>query len=271
MKNAPGELGSSGETKPRRKGSWSLKRWLLLIALVLIAHIVLIFTFGGRKPVTPRAVKDAPELTLAGGSGDWLALDDPTLFALPSREGFAGPAWLEAPRLEIHVKDWTEKPRFLPLPTNELGALFNQFMQTNRSATFRFDLKPPPQFAAPEVPLEPKFAETSTLRIEGGLAQRQLLTPIKLPSWPYADVIAPSKVQVVVNAAGNVVSTVLLSSCGYVASTPLEVTPDQRALDLARAARFTPSSGLTVGKLIFKWHTVAPTVTNTPAVAPPVL
>jgi hypothetical protein len=265
MKNAPGELGSSGETKPRRKGSWSLNRWLLLIALVLIAHIVLIFMFGGRKPITPRTITDAPELTLASGSGDWLALNDPTLFALPSREGFAGPAWLEAPRLEIHVRDWTEKPRFLLLPSNELGAIFNQFMRTNRSATFQFEYKPPPQFTAPQAPLEPKFAETSTLRIEGDLARRQLLTPMKLPSWPYRDVIAPSKVQVLVNEAGDVISTVLLPS-----GNPMEVQDadaDQRALELARSARFTPSSGLTVGKLIFRWHTVAPSTTN----APPIL
>jgi TonB family protein len=60
-------------------------------------------------------------------------------------------------------------------------------------------------------------------------------------------------VQVLVDAAGNVVSTVLLTPSGYDAA-------DQRALELARALRFTPSSSLTFGRIIFNWHTVPPIV-----------
>jgi len=263
MKTASGELGSTGETKPRRKGSWTLNRWLLLIVLVLVAHVVLIFIFGARKPITPRAVKNVPELQLAGGSGEWLTLNDPTLFALPSREGFAGPAWIEVPRVQFHRQEWTEPLRWLQLPTRELGAIFSQFMETNRFATFQFSSEPPPRFTVPLVPLEPTFAETSTWHIEGDLARRQLLTPMKLPAWPYADVIAPSRVQVLVNAAGEVVSAVLLPP-----DNPGEVRDpdaDQRALELARAARFTPAPGLTMGQLIFNWRTVAPPATNAPA------
>jgi len=58
-------------------------------------------------------------------------------------------------------------------------------------------------------------------------------------------------VQVLVNAAGEVVSAVLLSPSGYDVA-------DQRALTLARAARFAPAAGLTVGQLIFNWRIVAP-------------
>ena len=47
------------------QGSMALSRWLFLIVLVLVAHIVLIFIFGTRKPITPTAVKDAPKLELA--------------------------------------------------------------------------------------------------------------------------------------------------------------------------------------------------------------
>jgi len=263
MKTASGELSPSGETKPRRKGSWPMSRWLLLIVLVLAAHIVLIFMFGARKPITPRAVTNAPELELAGGSGEWLTLNNPTLFALPSREGFAGPAWLEPPRVHVHRQEWTETNGWLQLSAGELGAIFNQFMQTNRFTTFQLELKPPAQFTEPLVPLEPAFAKASSLHIGGPLAKRPLLTPMKLPSWPYDDVIAPSRIQVLVNAAGDVISTVLLPS-----RNPGEVhdgDADQRALDLARAARFAPASGLTVGQLIFNWRTVAPAATNAPA------
>ena len=253
---------ASGEARPHGKGKWPLSRWLMLIVLVLAAHVVLIFAFGGRKPATPRAVTNVPALALANGSNEWLILNDPTLFALPSREGFAA-AWLEPPHVEFHRQEWTEPPRWLQLPGEELGAIFNQFMQTNPFATFQFELKPPPRLTVPLVPPEPGFAETSTLHIEGDLARRPLLTPMELPSWPYTDVIAPSNVQVLVNAAGEVVSAVLLPS-----DNPGEVhdaDADQRALALARAARFAPAPGLTVGRLIFDWCTVAPAATNAPA------
>jgi hypothetical protein len=71
-------------------------------------------------------------------------------------------------------------------------------------------------------------------------------------------------VQVVVDAAGNVVSAVLLP-----ANNPLEAAghfddADRRALDLARTARFAPAPNLTVGRMIFNWHTVPITSTNEP-------
>ncbi|HUA39161.1 MAG TPA: hypothetical protein VMA35_12290 [Candidatus Sulfopaludibacter sp.] len=262
MKTASGELEASGEPRPRPRDSWPLSRWLLLILLVLAVHIALIFIFGTRKPVTPMAVKNAPKLELAAGSSEWLLLNDPTLFALPNVKGFSS-AWLEPPPLHFHRQEWTEKPRYLSLPAGELGAAFNQFMETNRFATVKLELKPPARFTVPLVPLEPRLAETSTLRIEGDITRRPLLTPMKLPSWPYADVIAPSKVQVLVNAAGDVVSAVLLPSNN--AGEVRDADADQRALALAGAARFAPASDLTIGKLIFNWCTVPPPATNAPS------
>ena len=90
--------------------------------------------------------------------------------------------------------------------------------------------------------------------------------PINLTIWPYANVIAPSKVQVLVDAAGNVVSAVLLPpDSGFTAADQYDKA-DQRALELARAARFAPASRLTVGRMIFNWHTVPPPATNAPAI-----
>ncbi len=263
MNTASGELGASGEIRPRTRSSWPLSRWLLLILLVLAVHVALIFIFGARKPITPLAVTNVPRLALAAGSSEWLLLNDPTLFALPNVEGFAGPAWLEPPHVQFTQPEWTESPRWLELPAGELGAVFRQFMETNRFATLQFELKPPPRFTVPLVPLEPAFAESSTLRLEGDLARRPLLTPMKLPSWPYADVIASSKVQVLVNAAGGVVSAVLLPSAH--SGEVRDADADQRALELARAARFAPASELTLGKLIFNWRTVPPPATNAPS------
>jgi len=105
---------------------------------------------------------------------------------------------------------------------------------------------------------KPAFAKNSTMRIEDGLARRRLLTPISLQSWPNDDILEPSVVQALVDAKGSVVSVVLLSSSKLDAA-------NQRALELVRAARFAPSSGMTIGRFIFDWRTVALPVTNVPA------
>jgi hypothetical protein len=235
---------------------------LTLIALVFAAHIALLFVFGGRKQIIPRAVTNVPTLKLADNSSEWLALNDPTLFALPHQKDFASAIWLQTAALKQPSFRWTEPPRPLPLSADELGLAFNQFMQTNRFASFELQLKPSLKLSAPGLPIEPVLVQNSTLRVEG---ERRLASQINLTNWPYANVIAPSKVQVLVDAAGNVISTVLLPpDSGFTAADQYEKA-DQRALELARAVRFTPSSHLTVGRMIFNWHTVPMTNTNEPS------
>ena len=237
---------------------WTYGRWLTIIALVFAAHVLLLFIFGGRKQIVSRAVANVPTLRLADDSSELLALNDPTLFVLPHQKDFAAAVRLQTAALEQPSFRWTEPPRWLPLSADELGLAFNQFMQTNRFAGFELQLKPPVKLSAPGLPIEPALAQNSTLRVEGELAQRQLPAPINLTNWPYANVIAPSKVQVLVDAAGNVISTVLLPrDSGFIAADQYEKA-DQRALELARAMRFIPSSRLTVGRMIFNWHTVPP-------------
>ena len=58
-----------------------------------------------------------------------------------------------------------------------------------------------------------------------------------------------------------------LPTVGYAAADQYDQA-DQRALELARAARFAPSSRLTIGRMIFNWHTVPPPDTNAPAASP---
>jgi hypothetical protein len=259
-------------------GAWSRQHWLALVALVLALHVGLIFAFGRRHPPTPRAVTNVPALGLAG-SGEWLALNDPTLFALPHREDFVGPA-LEPQRLEFHQRDWSERPRWLPLPADALGVVFSQFMQTNRFANARLELKSPPRWSVPPG-IQPAPAQNSTLQIQGGLARRPLFNPPKLPSWPDTDLIAPSMVQVLVDAAGNIVSAVLLPSDNLAGADVIhDPAADQYALAFARVAHFAPlpdvnvnvtanpASHLTFGRLIFNWHTVPPAATNAPTATP---
>ncbi|MGA3283447.1 MAG: hypothetical protein ABSD57_03170 [Verrucomicrobiota bacterium] len=259
-------LGLAGPKPPGER--WPLSRWLMLIALVCAAHVGLLFMFGARKQIVPRTATDVPTLKLAGSSGELLALNDPTLFALPHPGDFVTAMWSWAPVVEPPSFPWTEPPRWLPLSADRLMTVFNRFMQTNQFAGFALQLKPPVRLSTPAQSIEPTLAQVSTLRVEGDLMQRRLLTPMYLPSWPYADVIAPSKVQLLVNEAGNVVSAIVLPSDNSLEALSHYDVADQGALELARAARFAPAPRLTIGQMIFTWHTVPPPATNSPAASP---
>jgi TonB family protein len=236
---------------PSRGEGWSFTRWLAVIALVFATQAALIFLFGEKKEAGPRAVKNVSTLKLADHADERLALDDPTLFALPNANDFASATWLKMPDVKPPSFRWTEPPQPLPLPAGELGAVFGRLMQTDLFTSRPFNFKPVPKLSTPALPVEPALAQNSTMQIEGELAQRQLPSEISLTNWPYADVLAPCVVQVLVDAAGSVISTVLLTPSGYDAA-------DQRALELARNLRFTPSSSLAFGRIVFNWHTVPP-------------
>ena len=237
----------------------------MLIALIYAAHVILLFTFGARKQIVPRPVTHVPTLRLTEGAGDWLALNDPTLFVLPHQKDFAAAIRTQTPVLKQPSFRWIEPDGELPSPGEELGTVFNEFMRTNRFPELELQLKPPLKLSAPGLPIEPVLAQTSTLVIQGDIARRPLLNQINLPSLPYNDVIVPSKVQVVVDAPGNVVSTVLLPSDNPVEAAGHFDDADRQALELARTARFAPAPHLTIGRLIFNWHTVPVTSTNEPA------
>ncbi len=264
--------------EPRGEGGWPFSRWLVLVALVFALHVGLLFMFGTRKQIVHRSVTGAPTLKLAGDSDELLALNDatlellalndPTLFALPRPGDFVTAMWSQAPVTNSPSFRWTEPPRWLPLSADGLMTVFNRFMQTNRVAGFTLQSKPPVRLSTPAQPIEPALAQVSTMRVEGDLTQRRLLTPTNLPSWPYADVIAPSRVQLLVDEAGNVVSAIVLPSDNSLEALSHYDAADQGALEFARAARFTPASNLTIGRMIFTWHTVPPPATNSPATPP---
>jgi hypothetical protein len=262
LKPEPERRGKGWPAAPKPPGEgWSRQRWLTFVAVVFAAQVALIFALGEKHFRPPRTVKNVPQLTLADSSSELIALNDPTLFALPHVNDFVPAVWGQMPAVSQPSFRWTESPLPPPLAAEDLGAIFTRFMQTNQFAAPLLDFKPEPKLSEPVLPLSPVFADASTLQIAGDLAQRKLLTPENLPSWPWADVIAPGKVQVLVDMAGNVVSVVLLEASG-------PELADTNALALARRLRFAPASRLTVGQLIFNWRTVAPPATNSPAAVP---
>jgi TonB family protein len=234
---------------------WSLTRWFMVIALVTAAQAGLIFLFGEKDETIPRPVLHVPTLKLADTDAEQLALDDPTLFVLPNPKDFASAAWLTNREPEQPSFRWTEPPRWLPMSTNGLGTALGQLMHTNFFQNSPFNFAPAAELTTPTMPAEPALVQNSTMLIRGELAQRQLPLEISLTNWPYADVLAPCVVQVLVNPAGNVISTVLLKSSSY-------KDADDKALELARALRFTPAANLAFGRIIFNWQTVPTTNEN---------
>jgi TonB family protein len=245
---------ASGDFMP-----WKWTRWLMLIALVFALHVGFIFAFGQRKPGIPRAPINVPKLRLVGND-ELLALKDPTLFALPNQNDFDSSAWKQLSEISQPTFRWMETPRWLEMPADTLGVAFVRFMQTNSYAAFDLNFKPTPKLSAPAMTINSTRAQSSTLQMAGDLLQRRLLTQIQLPSFTDDDVIAPSRVQALVDGRGNVISVVLLESSG------LEEA-DRQALADARAARFAPANNLTVGVFIFNWQTI-PVPTNPPAASP---
>jgi hypothetical protein len=260
---------------PAHPRFWLSGRWWAAIALVFAIQVALFQLTQNRTPVVPRNVTiAAPVIRMSYRQPrEWFVLEDPTLFALPHYQGFSGPAWLQIPPFEFHPADWTEPVRLLSLSAPELGSRFVNYVQTNRGPTFPTIVAREPRLSLPETVAPGPVIVHSTVRIEGELARRRLLSCFTLPAWPYTDLLTNSVVQVLVDARGNTVSAVLLppGNSSRDTSAPSPRRADQLALDLAKAARFEPLpaathpdpvAGLTVGRMIFEWETVPSPVTN---------
>jgi hypothetical protein len=244
--------------------TWTRTRWWTLVLLVFAAQIGLILVFGDRQSVKPGLASPVTVINLAQSENELLALDDPTLFALPNLHGVAGQAWLKTPVIAFSPFRWTEAPRLLPLQPDQLGHAFGRFMQTNSFSRLVFETKPAPTVFLPaSLQLAESPATNSTLRITGELAGRRWLNPPALRSWSGTDLLTNTVVQALVNPDGQVFSATLLVP---VASGTNDQNAADYALQIVRGARFAPARSaarLTLGTLIFEWHTEPPSTTPT--------
>jgi hypothetical protein len=264
---------SAGVAGPLR---WPLRRWSFLVALVFAVQVGAIFFLSDNSPLRPRSPVAAPTLHLSGNSAsELLALSDPTLFALPHREAFSGDAWLKMPAIPSASFTWTEAPRWLTAPTQELGAAFHRVLES-----YTFDHLQPSSRSEPELTL-PKIssvetpASRSTFRIVGALASRRLLAPLETPPWPNLDLLTNTIIKVMVNAEGVPISTAVQAGSGLKAA-------DDYAREQVRSARFesvvsggpqrstNAITGLTLGEILFEWQTLPLPSTNAlpPSVRP---
>jgi TonB family protein len=197
----------------------------------------------------------------------FLLLNDPTLFALPHQHGFAGASWLRQPQVQFAPFRWSEPLRLLKLPAAQLGAAFVHYAQTNPPPQLVLQSLATPVTATETDPSPTAVRQRSSVRVGGDLAQRRWLNaPAVLRSWPAADVLTNSVVQVSFDADGQIFRASLLPpGSGSRAA-------DQSALDVARGARFAPtarhSGAMTMGTMIFEWHAVPLAETNAAVTIP---
>lgn len=254
---------------------WSRRRWTAVFLLIFGLQLGLIFWLGerGNQPRPPAQTGFSYRMAQSTNA-EWLSLNDPTLFALPHREGFSGQAWLETPNLPTPLYDWNEPTNWLGLAAASPGAALGRFLFEHPTP-----FVPPPADTAPDLAL-PRlwsaagFPTASVLVLEGDAADRRLLTPSPLPSWTNSELLEETRVQAMVNHRGMVISTALLASSGHAAA-------DQFALDQARTARFaadsaeatgqakaSPLQGLSWVQFRFQWHTAAAGTTTNAAGSP---
>lgn len=251
-------------------GRWRASRWGSFLVLVMALQVFLISWLGEQTSVPPRRVVATPTYHLINDSSNqWLALQDPTLFALPHLHGFSGTNWLGIDWVDFKAKDWTEPPRWYPLPVQELGAGFKSFVAHSEAPHFPGFKLPSPEWIAPDVIPALPITQPSSLRIEGPLAGRRLLSDFRLPPQPGTELLTNSVVQLAVDARGYTFSAVLLPNNGT--RDPDQSRADQYALNLAERARFAaiPTTGnavgdVTFGNMVFQWETVPKTSTNSP-------
>ena len=260
------------KTTPLEPARWSGRRWLCALGLAFAVQAALIVYFGERPvPLTP-VPKLQPEINLAADAwaesqmAELPGLSDPLLFALPHPKSFSGKAWFTFHPAEYEMPSWTEPPRWLNLPTNELGQPFATLLPTNAARPLLVSDTPLPALAGfgPLLPQQPMRTQ-STVRLRGGLANRTLLEAQALPSWEHNDILTNSIVQLVLAADGLPLSMTLLNSCGLKKA-------DELALKTVSQLSFNPlppsapkNAGPAIGQVIFEWHTIARTNPTTAA------
>jgi len=263
---------------PAESPRWSKRRWLYSILGLVATQAGIIFWVGQPGPppqerpifrtilrlvVDPQDTERIAELT---------EHEDPTLLALPTFQGFSGPAWLAFTPPDYQPGDPAEPPHWLALRESSFGATFAALLATSAIAPPLVADKPVPRLPRIYEPNRPPDPVTSRsrLRVEAALAARPILEPVDLPPWPSSYLLSNSVVQAGVDADGVTVFTALLSQSGSrdADSHALGVASRSRFQAISRPPGTAPSEDLTWGRLIFQWHTLPLPLTNPGSILP---
>jgi len=236
------------------------------VALVFILQLTLIFLLTDRSSIKVQSPRPAAAMYLRSARPqELLALEDPTMFVLPHERGFSGEGWMKMQGRRFEPWEWSETNIWLELSREQLGSEFARFIQTNLAPAIQSPSLPKPALTLPALGPTAPASTLPTLRLEGDLAKRQLLSHPELPSNPDPLTNTNSVVQLLVDSRGYTFSAVLMPP-GSGSSAA-----DEMALKIARSARFEPTepSGpdrplksklpLTLGTMIFEWQILPPT------------
>ena len=239
--------------------------WIWGFVFLFLLHAFAVFWFADRREIKPLWQKPNAFLFLSGDSTmdrrvtELAVLQDPTLFAVPHPHGFSGGAWLNFRPQVPTLNDASAPPEWLSLPEEQLGGALNEYIATNRPSEGQLlALLRATKTAEVRIPNEPVITNT-TIRVEGPLASRELISVPPLPSAVSADVLRTTVVTVAVNGDGVVETASVVGESGSKAA-------DDQAAHVARLVEFKPA-GLrdararlmvqpTLGRLVFTWHVV---------------
>ena len=264
----------------------SMRRWALAVASLtglqaLLLHYGVVQVQAIRPPPLP-----GPQVSVLMGNAfgsftPLFQLASPILFSLPVAQGFSGSGWLNRPS-PVPIETLEEfPPTWLEMSTSGMGqALQSQIALTRAPSTPVADLAVEWRDS---FPADEPISRKSTLRIEGDLKSRELLTPVSLPSWAHPDVPADSHVAVIVDADGWVKTATFVEPEGEATLSvfgPRDrlLLADQFAQTLTQTLRFKPSRPRTSsavleepihwtsGRLIFHWSVLPPLAGNKPSV-----
>lgn len=257
---------------------WSRRHWFYAVTGVALVQSALIYFLAQpeqrppERPIFRTSIQFAADDDALRRIASMPGLDDPTLLAMPSLEGFSGSAWLRFPMLDYKPAEWTEPAYWLALETQALTGSFTQYVGTNVITPLLIADKPLPQLRRyePNFPPDP-VPDHSLVHIDGELSRRKLMSNPELKSWASSEILSNTVVQAAVDAAGFTFSATLLSSSG-------STNADRHALAEAARARFRPvpnassaaepTRSLTWGRWTFQWHTLPPPSTNLAALNP---
>lgn len=256
--------------------SWSAGRWLRVVAGVFAAQLFLAWILAERtghpvrevKPLPPVALLTLPTMNQAVHQHP--AVAGAALFALVDPRGFSGAAWLRIEPRDTPLTDWQEPEFWLSANPDRLGLPFQRFVQTNAPQLTSAATVPPFQRAPVALPPSPA-PSISTFVVTGHLARRAVVTPPVLPLWPLSDTLRPTRVNVAVDASGEVFSAVQ-EAATQKSTDAAQQLADKKAVELVQQMRFAPSpskqpaspigSDLMWGTIVIRWQTVAPAITQ---------
>lgn len=243
------------------------KRVFILATVIFAAHVIAIFALHTPAPLvqlpdgyrSPRLQSHAqPTSHLIELEG----LNDPLVFGGAHEHGFSADAWMTRPQFAYSLTNSPPAPKFLAFARSPVEIpSFDASAGVNTRSVLPFV----------ELSL-PKENRGSTLAIQGGLEDRQLLAMPSVPVQSATDVLSNTVVQVGVRADGLAFSARVITGSGSRAA-------DLQALDIANRVRFAPVAApfakiageiippvpggdLQWGELVFQWFTTEPTATN---------